>query len=575
MPNVIDNVANFAKAPVVGTYNAAATSVNLASGFGARFPTPPFNAIWWNATAYPDPSDDPNREIIRVLTITGDQLSSILRGQEISDKGLPASNKDTPGVVYMIAQVLSAKTIRDISTAAVDVGNLTVYVTERGAKGDGTTVDLTSINQAITDGNIVLFPPGTYIVDGAIALKSNLVLRGSGIGVTTIKLKNAAGTTHMFSGSALSNVRIEDMTIDGNEAQNATGLDAFHLNGLDGGWFLDLEVKNVRRGGIVLGNDFGSVKHVLISGCRITVTRGHGIEIDNRNSDNVGNVISDCQISQAGYLNTGLAAIQAFGKVAISNCAIEGVDGDNYGIWLRADDATYGAGAHRSSVSNCVINGSVSVSTNSEGVKCDANICSIVGVGVQNCDRGIRVAGDDNSFQACRAEGGDAGCYVEGDRNRIANGYFQASGSGNACIDVRSTADETTIIGNRILAQSSASKVVLSGTNTHASRNIGWKTEAIVETSDIANNSAGASELTIAHGLDVTPTVQQCNVSLRWVTLPSDIAALATSSVSAIRGPLVDSADGTNVKVCYSIVTQATTGGASTFRIVVHINALP
>ena len=82
----LDAVKNFAKGAVSAGYDSLATSIVLASGDGARFPDPSsdggVNVVWWNSTDYGDPSDDPNREIVRVTARTTDTLT-ITRAQGI------------------------------------------------------------------------------------------------------------------------------------------------------------------------------------------------------------------------------------------------------------------------------------------------------------------------------------------------------------------------------------------------------------------------------------------------------------------------------------------------------------
>lgn len=56
-------------------------------------------------------------------------------------------------------------------------------VRDWGAKGDGTTVDRTAIQNALNaaesyGGGIVFFPPGTYITDATIQLPSRVYMRG-------------------------------------------------------------------------------------------------------------------------------------------------------------------------------------------------------------------------------------------------------------------------------------------------------------------------------------------------------------------------------------------------------------
>jgi len=113
-----DPVRNFAKAKVKYGYDNSATSIELETGGGAKFPDPAtegaFNLVWWNATDYSDPSDDPYKEIIRVIAKSGDTLT-IQRGQE----GTSAQNHNIPGKVYMVMRVLTAKDYEDLERIKV------------------------------------------------------------------------------------------------------------------------------------------------------------------------------------------------------------------------------------------------------------------------------------------------------------------------------------------------------------------------------------------------------------------------------------------------------------------------
>lgn len=77
----MDHAVNFAKVLVVGNYDEITTTITIQAGQGGRLPDTPFNAVWWNATDYPDPSDDPGVEIVRVTGNTEDVLT-VERGQE-------------------------------------------------------------------------------------------------------------------------------------------------------------------------------------------------------------------------------------------------------------------------------------------------------------------------------------------------------------------------------------------------------------------------------------------------------------------------------------------------------------
>jgi len=99
MANILDPVRNFAIVTLSSGYNDVATSVVLVGGDGAKLPAPStdgsFNMVWWNATDYANPSDDPNKEIVRVTARSTDTLT-ITRAQE----GTSATTKNTAGKTY-------------------------------------------------------------------------------------------------------------------------------------------------------------------------------------------------------------------------------------------------------------------------------------------------------------------------------------------------------------------------------------------------------------------------------------------------------------------------------------------
>jgi hypothetical protein len=106
----LDSVQNFIKLTLSQGYGASDTSIVVASG-GSSLPSAPFNCTYWNSTDYPDPSDDPNAEIIRVTGISGNTLT-VTRAQE----GTVASTKNTANKTYKIILGMTAKMITDIGS---------------------------------------------------------------------------------------------------------------------------------------------------------------------------------------------------------------------------------------------------------------------------------------------------------------------------------------------------------------------------------------------------------------------------------------------------------------------------
>lgn len=121
--NILDPVTNLAEATVSTGYDASATSIVLSSGGGAKFPQPSsagaFNLVWFNATDYNNPADDPNVEIVRVTARSTDTLT-VTRGQE----GITATTKNTVGKTYKM--ILSfTKDSRDKIENSININIMT------------------------------------------------------------------------------------------------------------------------------------------------------------------------------------------------------------------------------------------------------------------------------------------------------------------------------------------------------------------------------------------------------------------------------------------------------------------
>jgi hypothetical protein len=105
----MDLAKNFAKGTLAVGILDTDTSLDLSANNGARFPSPPFNATIWNSTDFPDPSDDPDVEVIRVTAITDDTFDTIERGQE----GTAAVDHHIDGKTYQIVAGLTADLVNN------------------------------------------------------------------------------------------------------------------------------------------------------------------------------------------------------------------------------------------------------------------------------------------------------------------------------------------------------------------------------------------------------------------------------------------------------------------------------
>lgn len=129
----LDPVLNFAECVVSTGYDAAATSIVLEAGDGAKLPAPStdgaFNLVWFNATDYPNPANDPNVEIVRCTARSTDTLT-VTRAQE----GTDASTKNTGGKVYKMILGITKKMIDDLRVSVTSVASSATPTPTGGSK---------------------------------------------------------------------------------------------------------------------------------------------------------------------------------------------------------------------------------------------------------------------------------------------------------------------------------------------------------------------------------------------------------------------------------------------------------
>ena len=96
-----------------------------------------------------------------------------------------------------------------------------VNVKDFGAVGDNIVNDTAAIQSAINavsaaGGGTIYLPAGTFRVTTTINVASNINLVGAGIGTTVIKMDSASTAAEVIYGTGLTNVRIENLSVDAN-----------------------------------------------------------------------------------------------------------------------------------------------------------------------------------------------------------------------------------------------------------------------------------------------------------------------------------------------------------------------
>lgn len=188
---------NFAKVTVSTGYDASATSIVLATGHGARLPQPStdgeFNLVWWNNSDYGDPTDDPNREIVRCTARSTDTLT-VTRAQE----GESAAVKNIAGKIYRMALTITKKVIDDIID---NIGASSTLSVAQGSHGfvvgdvlrNTSTDNVYAKAQADSAANAEVIGIVTQVVDSG-----NFVLTTSGLVDAAGAVPAAAAGTVLF-----------------------------------------------------------------------------------------------------------------------------------------------------------------------------------------------------------------------------------------------------------------------------------------------------------------------------------------------------------------------------------------
>lgn len=183
---MLDPIKNFAIATLSTGYNAAATSIALSSGDGAKFPDPAtdgaFNVTWWNSTDYSSPDQDPNVEIVRVTAKSGDTLT-VTRAQE----NTTASVKNGAGATYLIGLTLTEKTMSDVEQLA-SLKPFGAYAFYQGVANYGDRPEM----------------PQNYQIKGNFTVLKKFKTGTSGYNANFIKVNNDAGDEIIIGNSGYS-----------------------------------------------------------------------------------------------------------------------------------------------------------------------------------------------------------------------------------------------------------------------------------------------------------------------------------------------------------------------------------
>lgn len=254
-------------------------------------------------------------------------------------------------------------------------------VKDYGATGDGTTDDFDAITGAITaatdSGGVVYFPEGTYLTKSAIQLVANLTYRGAGQ-QSIIKL-DANLNINVLEADTLTNVIVEDLTVDGNLANQTPQGEEVIQNGI---YLYACSFCVVRNCFFINTAATGIFLKGLNTQCLVT---GNVCRENQRNgiylhfSDNTYNVISNNLIDTT-YVYHGICNSDSHYNTYANNTVINSynagirIDSDSIGNTVTgnvfSENLWGGIELHAESGTplNNVVTGNVSVLNNREGI---------------------------------------------------------------------------------------------------------------------------------------------------------------------------------------------------------------
>lgn len=222
---MIDPIKNFARVTVAGLHDNTDTVIPLESGEASKLPEGEFNLVWFDNTNFSSPTDDPNREIVRVTGISDDELT-VTRGQE----GTSASNKNTPGSTYTMIQAFTEKIRNDIEDEIDAKTDQTEFDNHSARHEDGgdDEINVTGLSGELADPQ----PPQEHdndahsedfaTLDGAETLINKTISNYTTANSETIDLENlgSAETIDFDTNSSFRGTLNDDVTLTFSNVSN-------------------------------------------------------------------------------------------------------------------------------------------------------------------------------------------------------------------------------------------------------------------------------------------------------------------------------------------------------------------
>lgn len=470
-----------------------------------------------------------------------------------------------------------------------DKGSQVYNVMAYGATGNGTTVDSTAVQSAISaaitaGGGIVFAPIGTYVVSG-LYLGTNVTLMGAGEGATTFLLDPASATGSLVvrvspAGTTATNVVVRDLTINGN--QGAWGANSnqkgygYYLGQTTLGIVTNCYVYNVEFTGCMsYALDIINVDHIYAYNVYIHdngYTTGTGTNHSCDGFSLYGNdlYLIGCRADNNSHAGFSLGQIStSWARIHLDNCAAN----NNY-----AYNAIVAGASGITVLDVSIVGGSYNNSQTSYGVYLGTNAgrVTVQGVAVTgNYLSGICLSAASNNTVlgntvTNNAVGGSTNPEIylssSGLHNAITANMVNSTNAAHAISEQNSSTDYNSIIGNNVTSTSTT--IVVSGTHTLTDDNIGFDSASLKSAnnlSDVASTtttrgnlsaakSGTNSDITSLTGLTTALPVSEGGTGA--ATLTGLVKGNGTSAMTA-------AASGTDYQVPIALTTTGTSGPAT------------
>jgi|SRR3990167_785010 len=230
---------------------------------------------------------------------------------------------------------------------------------EFGVKNDAGSDQGPAINRALlmmaamgTPNGTLFFPPGTYTIRTTVSHPSNVGVEGFG-SVTAFRLGTDAHVD-VWKADGVSNIRLRNLRIDGNRANNASGTrNGLWLNSVVDAWIENVECVSARADGFRLDD----CERVELSGCKASDNGRHGISLSYCVFCQVTSprCYNNCQVSSAGAGDgINLELLSGYNTIDLPVCYETALAGDLQGYGIR--EAT-GEGCYGTSIAGGALRG--------------------------------------------------------------------------------------------------------------------------------------------------------------------------------------------------------------------------